>query len=151
MNANAELLNYVYQNSQMGVDTLSRFLEMTEDVSFREVLKKQMEGYWRFHKRAGDMLNDNGFDEKGLNAMEKIRTYLMIKVKTMTGQSSSNIPGMLINGSILLHEHQIHFPEYQLHLLHEVIYQRTPMKSFYPVSLTQVPHMEVQYRILYVT
>ena len=35
MNANAELLNYVYQNSQMGVDTLSRFLEMTEDVSFR--------------------------------------------------------------------------------------------------------------------
>ena len=50
MNANAELLNYVYQNSQMGVDTLSRLLEMTEDVSFREVLKKQMEGYWRFHK-----------------------------------------------------------------------------------------------------
>lgn len=83
MNANAELLNYVYQNSQMGVDTLSRFLEMTEDVSFREVLKKQMEGYWRFHKRAGDMLNDNGFDEKGLNAMEKIRTYLMINGSTM--------------------------------------------------------------------
>ena len=91
MNANAELLNYVYQNSQMGVDTLSRFLEMTEDVSFREVLKKQMEGYWRFHKRAGDMLNDNGFNEKGLNAMEK----------TMTDQSSSNIAGMLINGSTM--------------------------------------------------
>lgn len=101
MNANAELLNYVYQNSQMGVDTLSRFLEMTEDVSFREVLKKQMEGYWRFHKRAGDMLNNNGFDEKGLNAMEKIRTYLMINVKTMTDQSSSNIAGMLINGSTM--------------------------------------------------
>ena len=29
MNANVEFLNYVYQNSQMGVDTLEQLLEIT--------------------------------------------------------------------------------------------------------------------------
>lgn len=31
MNANVEFLNYIYQNSQMGVDTLNQLLGITED------------------------------------------------------------------------------------------------------------------------
>lgn len=38
MNGNAELLNYVYQNSQMGVESIDRILDLTEDESLREVL-----------------------------------------------------------------------------------------------------------------
>ncbi len=101
MNTNAELLNYIYQNSQMGVETLGQLLEITEDEIFREVLKKQQEEYWKFYKKAGDMLNKNGFDEKGLNTFEKIRTYLMITGKTMKDHSVSAIAEMLINGSTM--------------------------------------------------
>lgn len=101
MNTNAELLNYIYQNAQMGVETLGQLLEIAEDADFREVLKKQQEAYWKFYKRAGDMLNDNGFDEKGLNTFEKIRTYLMITGKTMKDRSVSAIAEMLINGSTM--------------------------------------------------
>lgn len=99
MNANAELLNFVYQNSQMGVDTLQQLIEISEDIAFKEVLERHLTGYEEFHKRARRMLNQNGFDEKGLTGFEKMRTYLMVNLQTMNDHSSSKIAGMLINGS----------------------------------------------------
>lgn len=101
MNANTELLNFVYQNSQMGVDTLQQLIEITEDISFKEFLEKHLEGYERFHKEARKLLNQNGYDEKGLSAIEKMKTYLMVNVQTLNDKSSSNIAGMLINGSTM--------------------------------------------------
>lgn len=99
MNANAEFLNYVYQNSQMGVDTLSQLLTLTASRELQKALKEQLSGYERFHNDAGRMLNENGYDEKGLNAFEKIRTYLMVNLQTMKDDSVSNIAKMLIQGS----------------------------------------------------
>ncbi len=101
MNANAELLNYAYQNSQMGVDTIQQLMEIAEDISFKEFLEKQLNGYEEFHKRARRMLNQNGYDEKGLNAFEKVKTYFMVNAQTMNDYSSSNIASMLINGSTM--------------------------------------------------
>lgn len=101
MNANAELLNFVYQNSQMGVDTLQQLIEISEDMAFKEYLEKQLTGYEHFHKRARQMLNQNGFDEEGLNAFEKIRTYLMVNWQTMNDRSTSKIAEMLITGSTM--------------------------------------------------
>lgn len=99
MNANAELLNYVYQNSQMGVDTLQQIIGITDDNALKEYLEKQLEGYEKFHSEARKLLNQNGFDEKGLNTFEKIRTYLMVNMQTMTDTTSSHIAKMLIQGS----------------------------------------------------
>ena len=99
MNANAEFLNYVYQNSQMGVDTLEQLLDITEDEKLQAYLKKQLEGYCKFHSEARDLLNRNGYDEKGLGTFEKIRTYLMVNLQTMADASTSHIAKMLIQGS----------------------------------------------------
>ena len=101
MNANTELLNFIYQNSQMGVDTVRQLMDITENADFQKLLSEHLEGYQKVHEKAWRMLNENGYDEKGLSTFEKIRTYLMINVKTMTDQSSSNIAGMLINGSTM--------------------------------------------------
>lgn len=101
MNANTELLNFIYQNSQMGTETLRQLIEITNDVSFQDFLQKHLEGYERFHREARRMLNENGYDEKGLGAIEKMKTYLMVNVQTMNDRSVSNIAGMLINGSTM--------------------------------------------------
>ena len=98
MNANAEFLNYVYQNSQMGVDTLQQLLDITEDEKLQAYLEKQLEGYRKFHSEARDLLNRNGYDEKGLGTFEKVRTYLMVNLQTMT-DASTHIAKMLIQGS----------------------------------------------------
>ena len=96
MNGNAELLNFIYQNSQMGAETTEQFMGMTKDEEFLGFLGKQQEGYRNFHKKAKHMLCENGFDEKGLGTFEKLRTYLMINVQTMADKSVSHMAEMLI-------------------------------------------------------
>lgn len=99
MNGNAELLNFIYQNSQMGVDTINQLIGITEDTDFKRHLESQYKEYQDIHQSAKLKLNQNGYDEKGITAFEKIRTYLMINMQTLTDKSSSHIAEMLIIGS----------------------------------------------------
>lgn len=99
MNGNVELLNYIYQNSQMGTDTIKQLLEIVEDAKLKSQLQSQYNEYKEIHETARNLLNRNGYDEKGLSAFEKIRTYLMINMETLTDRSASHIAEMMIIGS----------------------------------------------------
>lgn len=98
-NENAVFLNFIYQNSAMGVTTISQLLDIAKEEEFREHLKKELEEYRGFHEEARRLLNDHGFDEQGLTMFEKIRTYLMISLQTLTDTSASHIAEMMITGS----------------------------------------------------
>lgn len=99
MNADAELLNFIYQNSQMGVESLGKLLPMIEEGKFKEGLNVQYKEYERIHNLAKEHLNQYGFDEKGIGQMQKIMTYMMIDMKLMMDSSRSNVAQMLIKGS----------------------------------------------------
>lgn len=99
MNGNAEMLNFIYQNSQMGVRTIEQLLDIAEDEEFKQHMDAQYNEYEEIHNIAAKMLNKRGYDEKGINAFEKLRTYLMINMQTITDKSSSHIAEMLIIGS----------------------------------------------------
>lgn len=99
MNGNAELLNFVYQNAQMGVNTMKQILDRVEDGSFKEQLRKQLTAYEDFQQEARKMLNENGFDEKGIGAFDWLKTYLMINMQTMMDAGEDHIAKMLITGS----------------------------------------------------
>lgn len=99
MNGNTEMLNFIFQNSQMGVDTIKQLLGIVEDDNFKKYLESQFNEYKEIHSSAQKALNENGKDEKGISTLEKIRTYLMINIQTMTDRTSSHISEMLIIGS----------------------------------------------------
>lgn len=99
MNKNAELLNFIYQNSQMGVDTINQLIDIVEDENFKKQLESQLNEYKEIHSAAKKSLNENGYDEKGIGTLEKIRTYLMINMQTLTDKTPSHISEMLIIGS----------------------------------------------------
>lgn len=99
MNKNAELLNFVYQNSQMGVHTLEQLIDLVEDYDFKRHLESQYREYQDIHRAAREALNQNGYDEKGIGTFDKIKTYLMINMQTLTDKSPSHIAEMLIIGS----------------------------------------------------
>jgi len=99
MNGNAELLNYVYQNSQMGVDTLKQLIDIAEDEQYKKHLESEFNEYNEIHIAAQKALNENGYDEKGISAMEKIRTYLVLNMQTLADKSPPHISEMLIIGS----------------------------------------------------
>ena len=99
MNGNAELLNFIYQNSQMGVDTLDQLVDITEDEEFKTHLKSELKEYRDINTQAKVLLNTNGYDEKGISALDKVKAYLMINMQTMMDKSTSHIAQMLIIGS----------------------------------------------------
>lgn len=99
MDANSELLNFIFQNSQMGVATLDQLIPMIENEKLKKQLNWQKEQYRSFHDSAAKELEKQAKDEKGLTAMEKMRTYLMINFQTLTDKSSSHIAEMVIIGS----------------------------------------------------
>lgn len=99
MNGNAELANFIYQNSQMGVDTIKQLIGIVEDDNFKRHLESQYNEYKEIHDAARKSLNENGYDEKGISALNKIKTYLMINMQTLTDKTPSHISEMLIIGS----------------------------------------------------
>ncbi len=101
MNINTELLNFIYQNSQMGVITIEQLLHICEDSNFKQHMQSQFNEYESIHKAANELLNQNGYDEKGISAFEKMRTYLMINIQTLTDKSSSHIAEMMMVGSTM--------------------------------------------------
>ena len=99
MSADAEMLNFIYQNSQMGVETLNQLIPMIDNEAFKKRLEAQLKEYEQIHEEAKKLLNRDGYDEKGIGALEKIMAYLMIDMKTLMDKSSSHIAEMLIQGS----------------------------------------------------
>ena len=99
MSADAEMLNFIYQNSQMGVETLNQLIPMIDNEAFKKRIEAQLKEYEQIHEEAKKLLNRHGYDEKGIGALEKIMAYLMIDMKTQMDKSSSHIAEMLIQGS----------------------------------------------------
>lgn len=99
MNQNAELLNFIYQNSEMGVETLNQIIEIVENPSLSKQLESQRKIYKEIHDKSKEMLNENGYDEKAISTLEKISAYIMINLKTLADRSDSHIAEMLIQGS----------------------------------------------------
>lgn len=98
-NDNAVFLNFIYSNSAMGITTISQILDVVKEEDFKNHLQKELEEYQAIHEETKRLLNEHGFDEKGLSMFEKARTYLMISVQTLMDQSTSHIAKMLITGS----------------------------------------------------
>lgn len=99
MNGNTELLNFIYQNAQMGTATINQLDGIVEDGNFKRHLDKQLKGYQEMEREAVRLLEENGCDEKGLSRFEKLRTYLMIDLQTLTDKSAAHIAEMMMIGS----------------------------------------------------
>ncbi len=101
MNGNTELLNYIYQNSQMGVRTIEQLLKIAEDKDFTNLLQIQEEEYKKLNESAVKLLNEHGHEEKEIGAMAKVSAYMSINMKTLADKSPTHIAEMLIQGSTM--------------------------------------------------
>lgn len=101
MNENTELLNFIYQNAQMGVETINQLLSIVKEEDFSRYLKEKREGYDKMLEDARNKLNEHGYDEEGITAFEKIKTYFMINMQTLSDDSTSHIAEMMMIGSTM--------------------------------------------------
>lgn len=101
MNGNVELLNFIYQNAEMGKDTTNQLIDIVENDSFVDLLKRQYGEYHDFFKAAKEKINELQKAAKGKDSFSKGMAYLMINVKTLRDKSPSHIAEMLIQGSTM--------------------------------------------------
>jgi hypothetical protein len=101
MDTNTELLNYIFQNSQMGIQTIGQLLEIVDNDSFKEQLESELKEYRQINQEARDILTDLGCDEKGISQMDKFKAYIMINMQTLMDKSASHISEMMITGSTM--------------------------------------------------
>jgi hypothetical protein len=101
MDGNKEMLNYIYQNSQMGVNTIEQLVKISEDGKFKDYLDSQLKEYKEINHKVMGIINRMGFEEKGIGTLGEISTYMMINMKTLMDKSTSHIAEMMINGSTM--------------------------------------------------
>ena len=99
MDSNIEFLNYIYQNSEMGKDTIKQLLGITQDEAFKKALESQLREYSEIYDITNNKIKQAERTSKGIGTMTKMRTYVMINLDTLIDKTPSHIAEMMIQGS----------------------------------------------------
>lgn len=101
MTKNMELANYIHQNTEMGIDTITKLLKISKSAKFNEELSTELGEYQRINDNSQNYMGKIGEETKDISTMSKIKTYLSLNMSTMNDKSSSHIAGMMIEGSTM--------------------------------------------------
>ena len=96
-----EMLQYVYQATEMGRDGIQSVLKYADEEPFRQALEQQLTEYEKLCGSTGQMLKERGEEPKGINPMAKVSSEVMSTMKTMTDRSSSKIAEMMVQGNTM--------------------------------------------------
>lgn len=100
MNENMELLNFVYENAEMGVHTLNNLSDIlrNKDNKIKGLIEDELKEYNSFLKEAEKLLKKNKIEPKKTNLMAKISSKMGIAMETMKDNSDPAIASMVIEG-----------------------------------------------------
>ncbi|HIT91219.1 MAG TPA: hypothetical protein IAC41_12495 [Candidatus Merdenecus merdavium] len=93
------LLNEIYQNSKMGIETIGQIKQLVHDTTFKKLLNEQGREYYKINQEAKEKIWEKGEMVKGISRFAKMNTHLAIGMKTAFDKSPSHISEMLIQGS----------------------------------------------------
>ena len=94
-----ELLQYIHETAEMGVEGISDVVGYAEGSRMQDILRTQMEEYRRLEQDAEKLLCDYGQDPKDVGMMAKTGARMMSAGKLMTDRSISRIAEMTIEGN----------------------------------------------------
>lgn len=95
-----ELLNFLRQNVQMGVDGIKIVLDDIENKEFYDCLQDQLTEYGEIYNKADMLLDELGGEKENVAAAAKIAAHLSGKMKAITG-SASKIAESMIEGTTM--------------------------------------------------
>ena len=96
-----KMLNLISKNAQMGVIGIDAVKDYASSQKFKSELMNQREEYNKIYKSAHNMLKENGCEIQHPNAMAKMSTEMMSRMKTLTDHSDSKIAQMMLQGSAM--------------------------------------------------
>ena len=97
--ANADLLNAVYQNSKMGIDSIDYIFPRIKNNELKKDLASQMAGYLKFMNRVSSKFEDIDGSPNDLMLLTKMPSLAYMKLKMCVDNSESHIAEMMIENS----------------------------------------------------
>ena len=100
MNENMELLNFVYENAEMGVHTLNILSDTLSkrDNKIKGLIEDELKEYNNYLKESEKLLKKNKIEPKKTNLMAKLSSKMGITMETMKDNSDPAIASMVIEG-----------------------------------------------------
>lgn len=95
---NEQLLNSIYQNIQMVLETIPEIRNITTDCDFKAVLAAQEQSYQNQIAVTRQRIDTEGYQIQNLNDLLKKYSEWMTKLKAMTDRSASHLAEMCIQG-----------------------------------------------------
>ena len=97
MNENKELLEYIYKNSEMGVYSTTKLINLIngKENKIKKLIEEQLKGYEKYYKESKKLLKDNEIKN---SVMTKVGASMGMKMETMKDNSDANIAHMLTQG-----------------------------------------------------
>lgn len=95
---NEQLLNSIYQNIQMVLETIPEIRKVTTDCDFKEVLNSHEQTYQNLLSVTRQRLDAEGYIPEEINELLKNYSEWMTKLKAMTDKSTSHLSEMCITG-----------------------------------------------------
>lgn len=100
MNENLELMEYLYQNSEMGVHTLTTLLKALNDKDnkIKKLIEEQLKEYEKFKKESEKIIKKHKLEPKETSIMAKMASNMGIKKEVKEDNSDSSIARTVIEG-----------------------------------------------------
>ena len=100
MNENEEILEYIYQTSNMGMQSTKDLINTLKgkDNKIKKILLEIEKNYAKYAKETEKLLNKQDLKAKPIGMMAKAMSKMSINKEMMNDNSDSNIADMLIQG-----------------------------------------------------
>ncbi len=100
MNENEEILEYIYQTSNMGMQSTKDLINAIKDKDnkIKKILPEIEKNYEKYSKETEKLLNKQDLKAKPIGIMAKTMSKMSINKEMMNDNSDSNIADMLIQG-----------------------------------------------------
>ena len=100
MNDKNELLEYIYQTTDLGKKGLVHLLQALEDKDnkIKKDIEKQLEGYEELQKKSKDLLKENKMKPKDKGPFIEIMNKMGVNMNVMMDNSDSKVAEIIIQG-----------------------------------------------------
>ena len=100
MNENEEILEYIYQTSNMGMQSTKDLINVIKDKDnkIKKLLPEIEKNYEKYAKEAKKLLNKQDLKAKPIGMMAKAMSKMSINKEIISDNSDANIADMLIQG-----------------------------------------------------
>jgi len=100
MNENNELLEYIYQNANMGVKSCTNLIKILngKDNKIKKIVEGELKGYENFVKKSEKLLKKNKVEPKSKGMMADLMSKMGMNMEMMKDNSDARVADMLTKG-----------------------------------------------------